>query len=117
MAAKKVPGQVAKEPLHRLVAAGRKDNNRKAAVKQCKRYWGDNYSQGGARQCDEYPFATTYEGAAQPDYDAEAKKFNFSAKPVGKDPNRDAGILLNGFYGKNRIIDGLDDGFLVKITS
>ncbi|MFD3580711.1 hypothetical protein [Streptomyces sp. NPDC058644] len=117
MAAKKVPGQVARDPLHRLVETGRRDENRKAAVKQCKRYWGDNYSQGSTRECDEYPFATTHEGAAQPDYDPDAKKFNFSAKPVGKDPNRAAGTLLNGFYGKNRIISGLDDGFLVKITS
>ncbi|GAA2768565.1 hypothetical protein GCM10010103_76070 [Streptomyces paradoxus] len=34
---------------------------------------GANYTQGGARECDEYPFATTYEGAAEHDYDADAK--------------------------------------------
>ncbi|MFD9219589.1 hypothetical protein ACFWDI_06055 [Streptomyces sp. NPDC060064] len=117
MSAKKVPGQAAQEPLHRLVQQTRKDDNRKAAVKQCKRYWGANYSQGGARECDEYPFATTYEGAAQADYDPDAKKFNFSVKPVAKADNGAAGSLLLGFYAKNRFIDGLQDGFLVKITS
>ncbi|MFF7601445.1 hypothetical protein [Streptomyces mirabilis] len=35
MSAKKVPGQTAENPLHRTVSATRRDNNRKAAVKQC----------------------------------------------------------------------------------
>lgn len=65
MAAKKAPDQTAGEPLYRLVDKTRKDENRKEAVKQCRRYWGANYSWGGTRECDEYPFATTYEGAAR----------------------------------------------------
>ncbi|WP_254707200.1 NucA/NucB deoxyribonuclease domain-containing protein [Streptomyces lunaelactis] len=117
MSAKKVPGQEAKAPLHRLVQRTRKDDNRKAAVKQCKRYWGDGYSWGGTRECDEYPFATTYEGAAQADHDPDAKKFNFSVLPVAKADNGAAGSLLLGFYAKNRLVDGPQDGFLVKITS
>lgn len=56
-------------------------------------------------------------GAAQADYDPDAKKFNFSVKPVAKADNGAAGSLLLGFYAKNRFIDGLQDGFLVKITS
>jgi hypothetical protein len=51
MSAKKVPGQAVKNPLHRTVNKTRRDDNRKASVKQCKRYWGANYSQGGAREC------------------------------------------------------------------
>ncbi|WP_328394562.1 hypothetical protein OHS70_06450 [Streptomyces sp. NBC_00390] len=117
MSAKNVPGQDTKAPLHRLVQKTRKDDNRKAAVKQCKRYWGDGYAWGGTRECDEYPFATTYEGAAQADHDSEAKKFNFSVLPVAKADNGAAGSLLLGFYAKNRLVDGSDDGFLVKITS
>ncbi|GHE58689.1 hypothetical protein GCM10017771_81760 [Streptomyces capitiformicae] len=50
MSAKKVPGQTAKAPLHRTVNKTRRDDNRKAAVKQCRRYWGANYTQGGARE-------------------------------------------------------------------
>ncbi|GGT02591.1 hypothetical protein GCM10010271_00360 [Streptomyces kurssanovii] len=117
MSAKNVPGQEAKAPLHRLVEKTRKEDNRKAAVKQCKRYWGDGYSLGGIRECDEYPFATTYEGAAQADHDSEAKKFNFSVLPIDKTENGAGGSLLLGFYAKNRLVDGLQDGFLVKITS
>ncbi|MFF4983803.1 hypothetical protein ACFY3O_27590 [Streptomyces sp. NPDC001046] len=117
MSAKKVPGQVPGQPLHRTVNKTRKEDNRKAAVKQCKRYWGANYTHGGARECDEYPFATTYEGAAEHDYDADAKKFNFSVKPIAKEDNGAGGSLLLSFYAKNRIIDGMEDGFIVKIVS
>jgi hypothetical protein len=117
MSAKKVPGQTPQEPLHRTVNKTRRDDNRKASVKQCKRYWGANYTQGGARECDEYPFATTYEGAAEHDYDADAKKFNFSVKPIATADNGAGGNLLLSFYAKNRIIDGMDDGFIVKIVS
>ncbi|MER6806326.1 MULTISPECIES: NucA/NucB deoxyribonuclease domain-containing protein [Streptomyces] len=117
MSAKKVPGRSAKDPLHRLVNKTRKNDNRKAAIKQCKRYWGANYAQGGKLECDEYPFATTYEGAAQADHDSEAKKFNFSVKPIPEKENGAGGNILLSFYAKNRIIDGMDDGFIVKIKS
>jgi hypothetical protein len=117
MSAKKVPGQTPDKPLHRTVNKTRKDDNRKAAVKQCKRYWGANYTHGGTRECDEYPFATTYEGAAEHDYDADAKKFNFSVKPIAEADNGAGGSLLLSFYAKNRVIDGMEDGFIVKIVS
>ncbi|MGW3632313.1 NucA/NucB deoxyribonuclease domain-containing protein [Streptomyces sp. NPDC005122] len=115
MSAKKVPGQAVSDPLHRTVSAARIDKNRTAAVKQCKRYWGANYTNGGTKECDEYPFASTYEGAAENYYDPEAIKFNFSAKPIAKDDNQAGGLILKSFYGKERIIDGLNDGFIVKI--
>lgn len=117
MSAKKVPGQAASDPLHRTVNKARKEANRKAAVKQCKRYWGANYSHGSTRECDEYPFATTYEGAAEHDFDEDAKKFNFSVRPIPKDDNGAGGNILTSFYAKNRIVDGMDDGFIVKIVS
>ncbi|WSQ15186.1 hypothetical protein OG604_50030 [Streptomyces sp. NBC_01231] len=116
MSAKKVPGQTAKDPLHRTVSATRNDKNRAEAVKQCKRYWGANYTNGGTKECDEYPFASTYEGAAENYYDPEAQKFNFSAKPIAKADNQAGGLILKSFYAKNRIIDGLNDGFIVKIA-
>ncbi|MFF1626954.1 hypothetical protein [Streptomyces sp. NPDC058272] len=60
---------------------------------------------------------TTYERAAEHDYDADAKKINFSVKPIAKADNRAGGNLLLSIYAKNRLIDGMDDGFLVKIVS
>ncbi|MFI9809986.1 hypothetical protein ACIHEJ_37765 [Streptomyces sp. NPDC052301] len=115
MSAKKVPGQTVKDPLHRTVSAKRNDDNRNAANKQCMRYWGAGYSHGGARDCDEYPFASTYEGAAEHSYDPGVRKFNFSVNPIAKEDNQAGGLILKSFYSKNRILDGLDDGFTVKI--
>ncbi|WP_456317131.1 NucA/NucB deoxyribonuclease domain-containing protein [Streptomyces mirabilis] len=83
---------------------------------QCGRYWGANYTNGG-KECDEYPFATTYEGGAEHDYDPEVRKFNFSVKPIPKDDNRAGRNLLQGFYGNNRVIDGDYDGFIVKTVT
>ncbi|CAL9524281.1 hypothetical protein SUDANB60_03891 [Streptomyces sp. enrichment culture] len=53
----------------------------------------------------------------RPEFDADAKKFNFSAKPIAKDDNRAGGSILKSYYAKNRIIDGMDDGFIVKVVT
>ncbi|MFH8792735.1 hypothetical protein [Streptomyces sp. NPDC017941] len=117
MSAKKVPGQNPSAPLHRTRDSRRNEDNGKAAIAQCKRHWGPNYTEGGKKQCDEYPFRSTLEGAAEHQYDPNARKFNFSAKPVLAEHNRDAGLLLKGFYAKNRMLaDTEDDAFLVRIT-
>ncbi len=47
-------------------------------------------------------------GAAEADHDSEAKKLNFSVKPIPE--NLAGGNILRGFYAKNRIIDGMDTG-------
>ncbi|MFJ2819406.1 hypothetical protein [Streptomyces sp. NPDC087294] len=113
---KHVPGQTADAPLTRLYSdTKRRDQNRNRSVYNCQKYFGTGYTQNGTKECDEYPMATTYEGAVWSDYDPRAEPNNFSVLPVAKASNRDAGILLGQFYDKNRIIDGPDDGFLVKI--
>ncbi|MEU7039118.1 hypothetical protein ABZ958_36495 [Streptomyces sp. NPDC046237] len=44
------------------------------------------------------------------------EKNNFSVLPVAGAHNGAADNLLSGFYNANRIIDGLEDGFIVKIN-
>jgi hypothetical protein len=60
---------------------------------------------GPEENCDEFPMASTYEGAAfQPD---------FSAVAVPTNANSSQGGILNAFYsGANRVVDG--DFFYVK---
>ncbi|MGD9486063.1 NucA/NucB deoxyribonuclease domain-containing protein [Streptomyces sp. TRM70308] len=117
MSAKKVPGNEPKTALNRLYHdKKRSDQNRAKAVAQCKRHFGENYTAGG-KECDEYPFASTYQGAAEADHDPDAKKFNYSVKPVPAAQNKAAGDLLRGFYAKNRVLDGYEDGFWVQIVS
>ncbi|NUK52298.1 hypothetical protein HRW14_18845 [Streptomyces lunaelactis] len=103
--------------MHRLyLDAQRRKDNRAKALSNCRRYFGPDYTQGG-KDCDEYPFATTYEGAAQADHDPHAEKLNFSVLPVDSTQNQNAGRMLGQFLTRNRIIDGPEDGFLVKISS
>ncbi|MFF3775773.1 hypothetical protein [Streptomyces sp. NPDC002232] len=114
---KNVPGDNLQEPLHRLfLDKRRRDRNRAVAVRECTRYWGTNYTSGGTKECDEFPFATTYEGSAASEFDVHVEKNNFSVLPVPGVQNGAAGNLLSGFYNANRIIDGLEDGFIVKIN-
>ncbi|MER5911905.1 hypothetical protein ABT124_15705 [Streptomyces sp. NPDC001982] len=82
-----------------------------------KKYFGAGYTQKNTKECDEYPFQSTYEGAARWKHDHLGERNNFSVMPVKKAQNGAAGILLAQFYDKNRILDGPDDGFLVKIIS
>ncbi|GGV06013.1 hypothetical protein GCM10010211_85860 [Streptomyces albospinus] len=114
---KNVPGADVKHPLNRLYHdAKRRAANRSEAIKVCKKQWGPGYPQGGKNECDEYPFAVTYQGSAQALYDSTAPKDNFSARPLPKADNGAAGTILAGFLTKNRIIDGKNDGFTVSIN-
>ncbi|WEH18461.1 NucA/NucB deoxyribonuclease domain-containing protein [Streptomyces sp. VNUA24] len=114
-AGKKVPGSSAQSPLHRLYHDNaRRKKNRSTAVSACKKAFGKDYAKGG-KECDEYPFATTYEGCAQNTYEPSAPKNNFSVRPLAKKDNGNAGNLLGQFMTLNRILDGDDDGFYVTI--
>ncbi|MFD8462674.1 hypothetical protein ACFV27_38720 [Streptomyces antimycoticus] len=121
---KNVPGFGTDRKLHRLYRdQTRRDKNRDEAIKVCRKYWGDGYSEGGKKECDEYPFAITYEGCAQalPQYEPSTPKNNFSAMPLPKADNGNAGTILAGFLTKNRIVEGRIgteeiDAFMVKIT-
>ncbi|MEV6400544.1 hypothetical protein AB0M39_38175 [Streptomyces sp. NPDC051907] len=114
-ALKDVPGDNVDQPLNRLyLDQKRHDRNRAVAVRECRRYWGDKYAEGG-KDCDEFPFASTNQGAAIEEYDVHVEKKNYSVMPLDAVQNRAAGTLLAGFYMNNRIIDGPDDAFIVKI--
>ncbi|MFF0164131.1 hypothetical protein ACFYRY_42640 [Streptomyces sp. NPDC005263] len=64
--------------------------------------------------------SSTYEGAAQAlkKYDPQQKapKNNFSVRPIPKDDNGAGGRLMADFYRLNRIIDGSNDGFTIKVS-
>ncbi|WP_218671210.1 hypothetical protein [Microbispora sp. GKU 823] len=68
-------------------------------VNYCKYYTSDVYVQYGYTevQCDEYPFASTQEGAAK-------DKINYSVQGVRKSHNLLHGKLLKAFYGHYRLL-------------
>ncbi|MGW7520438.1 NucA/NucB deoxyribonuclease domain-containing protein [Streptomyces sp. NPDC054796] len=120
-AAKDIPGRTSSRPLSRLYYdTDRRDANRNQAIKTCKESWGEDYAEDGKYECDEFPFSSTYEGAAQalPKYDPQGKapKNNYSARPILTADNNRGGKIIQGFYQKNRIIDGPDDGFTVSVS-
>ncbi|MEW1872774.1 hypothetical protein AB0420_32565 [Streptomyces caelestis] len=120
MAKKDVPGKSPDPGLTRLYwDTKRREENRNRSVYNCGKYFGEDYatSAGYARECDEYPMASTYEGSRHSDYDHLAEPGNFSVLPVKREDNGAAGNLLAQFYDKNRVIDGPDDGFWVEIIS
>ncbi|WP_333776967.1 telomere-protecting terminal protein Tpg [Streptomyces sp. IBSBF 3136] len=58
------------------------------------------------KSCDEYPFASTWQGAS-------TSGGHFSRRMINATQNRGGGIALNNFYTYNRIIE--KDRFLVWI--
>ncbi|MFD9484632.1 hypothetical protein ACFWBX_11625 [Streptomyces sp. NPDC059991] len=115
-AQKKVPGQTPGDPLYRLYNdTKRREANYNKSRYNCLKYFGDDYAKNGD-ECDEYPFQSTYQGAAAGDYDPHQLPDNFSVMPVPGRENGAGGNLLLDFYNKNRVIDGPDDGFWVQIT-
>ncbi|MGW5481802.1 NucA/NucB deoxyribonuclease domain-containing protein [Streptomyces sp. NPDC004008] len=70
----------------------------------CQAQW-PNYSSQG-KDCDEYPFSTTKEGA----YNANG---NFSARALTSKDNQKAGSQLSTWYNDDRILDG--DAFYVNV--
>ncbi|MGV9856824.1 NucA/NucB deoxyribonuclease domain-containing protein [Streptomyces sp. NPDC003442] len=64
---------------------------------------------GNGQQCDEYPFASTKQGAANPTWD-------FSVRAVPKDDNHAAGQALKKFYRQWRILYFDNDFFYVDVV-
>ncbi|MFE6852169.1 FG-GAP-like repeat-containing protein [Streptomyces sp. NPDC057674] len=100
---KVIPG--GKEPLHRVLNQDTVERNRKAANDTCVDVWGPY--DGTKLNCDEYPFASTYEGGAKGDK-------RYSARLIDADDNQKVGRELNSqFYTINRVLD--NDAFYVAV--
>ncbi|WP_369387258.1 NucA/NucB deoxyribonuclease domain-containing protein [Streptomyces sp. CG1] len=105
-AGKKIPGGLSSMPLHRIFYDTKlRDRNRDTARAACQAEW-PNYSSDG-KDCDEYPFSTTKEGA----YNANG---NFSARALTSKDNQKAGSQLSAWYNDDRILDG--DAFYVHVS-
>uniref|UniRef100_UPI0036F24445 NucA/NucB deoxyribonuclease domain-containing protein n=1 Tax=Streptomyces mirabilis TaxID=68239 RepID=UPI0036F24445 len=79
--------------------------NRDTARAVCQAKW-PNYSAGG-KDCDEYPFSTTKEGAKN-------ANGNYSARALDSTDNPKAGSRLATWYNDDRILDG--DAFYAKVN-
>ncbi|MET8380072.1 NucA/NucB deoxyribonuclease domain-containing protein [Streptomyces microflavus] len=123
-AMKEIPGSVASiSPLERLAPKESAEHftlhksNRDRSIATCKKLYGAKYaSHHGRRDCDEYPMASTYQGATTGDgtVDKDSNR-HFSVKAIGSEDNQAAGALLNRFYLDNRILN--KDKFFVDVRS
>ncbi|MFF3095757.1 hypothetical protein [Streptomyces cyaneofuscatus] len=116
---KEIPGSPeSKQPLTRRFNVSDNEANRDRSVRICKKFYGRNYatSAGYDRECDEYPFASTYEGSATGANGADNDTFkHFSVLPITAKHNGDAGIDLGKFYNDQRMLDG--DEFYVHLVT
>jgi hypothetical protein len=94
--------------LERLGSEAQITANRAVSTGLCAAVWGARYptAYGRALDCDEYPFASTYQGGTR-------SGINLSVCPLGYSSNRSAGTQLKNFYATNRVLDG--EPFKVKI--
>jgi hypothetical protein len=105
--------------LHRIKASRsnpdpRYTSNRNTVRSTCATLPTDIYDTSIGQECDEYPFASTAEGAAC--CEPPAFDWDFSILGVSKSDNGCAGNALKKYYRDDRILYG-QDGFFVHITN
>ncbi|WP_416071774.1 DNRLRE domain-containing protein [Streptomyces sp. ID03-2B] len=117
---KNLPGGEALHPMHRLVpAAGalestRYDANRSAVTSTC-----NSPSMPGRPgpddelDCDEFPMASTFEGAARKDYEGSQYTDEFSVRYIDRVENQEAGRRLGAWYDNDRILN--NDAFILVV--
>jgi hypothetical protein len=100
-----VPGKVIPYELNRTRDQTIIDANRAAARRTCNTDPAFQNINKTGKSCDEYPFATTTQGASRGPY---------SVRWIDATQNSTAGSRLASFYNYNRVLDA--DNFLVAIS-
>jgi hypothetical protein len=111
---KSVPGGSFDQPLHRLIDASLNNKNRDTSGPVCRDVWGGDYD-AARYNCDEYPFASTYEGAYTSTNEGKnIATWRGSARPIWYQDNQKSGnYLTTQFYTVHRVLDG--DAFVVRM--
>ncbi|PWW32423.1 deoxyribonuclease NucA/NucB [Cytobacillus oceanisediminis] len=110
MIGKKIPGEVGDSTLTRMYTKRHPDEynrNRSKTRSTCEREFRDEDRTG--KDCDEYPFASTWQGSSTNGSD------NFSVSLISSDSNQAAGTWLGTWYAYDRILDG--DRFHVQVEA
>ncbi|MGN9795976.1 DNRLRE domain-containing protein [Streptomyces sp. OZ13] len=117
---KKLPGGSAVNPLHRLVPGfgpseqARYDANRSVVSSTCNNAAVPGKPTAGEqRDCDEFPFASSYQGAARYQYEGEPYRDDFSVRYIDSNENQEAGRRLGAWYDNDRILS--HDPFIIVI--
>ncbi|MFB7467318.1 hypothetical protein ACFCZ1_28170 [Streptomyces sp. NPDC056224] len=119
-------GATAGDPIHRLAQAKgtdqntRYNDNRRIVRNFCRTKAMQDLrdslpASGGPYDCDEYAFASTYEGAGRYLHDGAQYENHYSARWVNSDVNQEAGRRLGRWYDVDRILD--HEQFYIPITN
>lgn len=107
---KKIPGKLGSEPLTRMYTKRHPDEynkNRNKTRSACDKEFKDEDRTG--KQCDEFPFAATWQGSATNGQDW------FSIRLISAESNQAAGAWLGAWYAYDRILD--NDPFYVQVKA
>jgi hypothetical protein len=88
-------------------------HNRGRVQAECRRLYGANYADGG-KDCDEYPFAATFESANRIPSGLHPWR-TFAVKALNKRHNSSSGATLLAFYNRDHVLHG--DRFYVSIRN
>ncbi|MFC8257156.1 DNRLRE domain-containing protein [Streptomyces sp. NPDC057291] len=117
---KNLPGGEALQPMHRLVpAAGalelsRYNANRSVVSSTCNSAaMPGRPGEGETLDCDEFPMASTYEGAARSNYEGAQYTDEFSVRYIDPVENQEAGGRLGAWYDNDRILN--HDAFILVV--
>lgn len=95
------------EPLHRAYYDTKlRDANRRTSVASCVKNWGANYTvrpDGQTNDCDEYPFAATYEGSFTV---TDTMIRSYAVRPLLSTHNQKVGSRLSTFVAEDHLLDG-----------
>ncbi|WP_158710267.1 NucA/NucB deoxyribonuclease domain-containing protein [Streptomyces sp. NRRL F-5126] len=110
-AGKSIPGRPGTTPLHRTRDTTQVDAHRAQAVASCDTYFPGYRAK--KEQCDEFPFASTLEGATP--------ALNYSVKAISRSDNASGGAVEKNFWTLRRIIaddaDKVNDPFWVDVRA
>jgi hypothetical protein len=111
-----IAGTPATGPLRRTANATLIDSHRNTAQAACRRYFRGRYPSPGI-QCDEYPFASTLQGAVNIELLPNFIIRNYAVEPINGTDNETAGRQLNRFYAAQRILGSsrINDPFYVSV--
>ncbi|MFJ8969499.1 MULTISPECIES: NucA/NucB deoxyribonuclease domain-containing protein [unclassified Streptomyces] len=106
---KNLPGESPLYPLHRITSSADAASKQRYDANDRVRELDCNASTPGAsaagKDCDEYPFRSSAEGAARYQYEGAEFKDVFSVRYIDPKENQEAGTRLGAWYHSDRILN------------
>ncbi|MEU9059625.1 NucA/NucB deoxyribonuclease domain-containing protein [Streptomyces sp. NPDC048430] len=104
-----MPGESPLHRLHRITESAGATSKQRCDQNEAVRKLDCNENTPGApaagKDCDEYPFRSSAEGAARYQYEGDEFKDDLSVRYINREENQEAGRRLGAWYHSDRILD------------